>query len=278
MGTSTHTTATVGDGGIGRRYAQHEQTREYSPHTLRRRLGTIRYYERAMGHSVLDATRHTIEDFLISGDWSAETRKGYRGDLIRFFRWALVEELVSVDPTATVEPVRVPKRAPTPLNANEVRRLRLAAGSARAEIELGLGAGLRCAESGARRAIDVDMHLMVSAVRGGKGQKDRTVPLADSIVQHIDLNADYVIGAESSSKAVSGRVKRAMRRAGLGHHRPHNLRATFATELARASNGNLSLVANLMGHESLNTTQRYVHYNPLGRDLVNSLHGGLDAA
>lgn len=43
-----------------------------------------------------------------------------------------------------------------------------------------------------------------------------------------------------------------------GIHVPrHKLRHTFGTEAARASNGNLLVVADMMGHESLTTTSGY---------------------
>jgi integrase len=38
----------------------------------------------------------------------------------------------------------------------------------------------------------------------------------------------------------------------------HNLRATFATELSRQTNGNLLLVGEMLGHASLDTTRGYV--------------------
>ena len=54
--------------------------------------------------------------------------------------------------------------------------------------------------------------------------------------------------------------------------RPHGLRHTFGTEAARVANGSLVLVAQLMGHASISTTQRYVGWTPAGADFVNQLH------
>lgn len=39
---------------------------------------------------------------------------------------------------------------------------------------------------------------------------------------------------------------------------PHQLRASFASELARVTNGNLALVAHVLGHQSMATLAPYV--------------------
>jgi site-specific recombinase XerC len=41
---------------------------------------------------------------------------------------------------------------------------------------------------------------------------------------------------------------------------PHQLRTSFATELARIVNGNLLLVAHVLGHDSIVTTSGYTKY------------------
>lgn len=56
------------------------------------------------------------------------------------------------------------------------------------------------------------------------------------------------------------------------HHRPHDLRHSFATEIAQRANGNLVIVAKLMGHESVLTTERYVAWTPESTHLVNQMY------
>ena len=73
-----------------------------------------------------------------------------------------------------------------------------------------------------------------------------------------------------SPAAVSGRIRRLMRRLAIAG-RPHDLRASFGTQVARASEGDLRKVQRLLRHSSIITTERYVTYWPDGADLVNGL-------
>ena len=69
---------------------------------------------------------------------------------------------------------------------------------------------------------------------------------------------------------VSQRIKRTFKRAGVTGHRPHDLRATFATMLIREGI-DLITVQSYLGHASVATTQRYVLPNDEGVALVNRL-------
>jgi site-specific recombinase XerD len=53
-------------------------------------------------------------------------------------------------------------------------------------------------------------------------------------------------------------VKKALRAAGFGHLRLHDLRHTFATEFVR-SGGNLRVLQELLGHTQFSTTEIYAH-------------------
>lgn len=61
-----------------------------------------------------------------------------------------------------------------------------------------------------------------------------------------------------TKEQIGRQIKKYLRKAGLGNHRPHDLRHTFASHLVM--NGvNLKTVQELLGHESIQTTQIYAH-------------------
>lgn len=106
------------------------------------------------------------------------------------------------------------------------------------------------------------------ARRQGKGAKDRVVPIGDELAA-IVLACGHTMAA-TVGVTVSRRIKRTFKRAGVTGHRPHDLRATFATKAIR-SDVDLVTVQNWLGHASLETTQRYILPDDRGVELVNRL-------
>lgn len=142
----------------------------------------------------------------------------------------------------------------------------------RAVCEVLYGSGLRVSE-----LCDLDV-ASVDFTRGllrvmGKGRKERIVPLhrrgIESLHAWISGARDEVSTSESPSHALfynrrSRRlgprdVRRILeRRVARGHVHPHALRHTFATHLVEGG-ADLRVVQELLGHESLTTTQIYTH-------------------
>ncbi|MFV8756796.1 tyrosine recombinase XerC [Nannocystaceae bacterium ST9] len=153
----------------------------------------------------------------------------------------------------------------------------------KALLEVLYGAGLRVSEA---VGLDVDhlrwegSRLMVRVV-GGKGGKDRVVPLgtraAKALREWLEVRDD-IASPRSPSNAIflgarggrlATRVAREVvyrrcqstgARAVVG---PHGLRHSFATHLLQ-SGCDLRTIQSMLGHASLSTTQRYTHLD-MGR-------------
>ncbi len=131
------------------------------------------------------------------------------------------------------------------------------------------GAGLRISEA---LSLTVrDLPLRQSLAVKGKGGKTRMVPLLPSISKAVErymslcphvLRADEKIfrgirGGELSARQVQLDIQRLRGFLGLPETAtPHALRHSFATHLL-AGGGDLRTIQQLLGHESLSTTQRY---------------------
>ncbi len=106
-----------------------------------------------------------------------------------------------------------------------------------------------------------DIHDGFLMVRGGKGDKDRMIPLTPEIASEL---ADFTREMKPDQRvfglggpAIGMKVKKFAERAGLKDFHTHSLRHKCATDLLE-SNANIKVVQALLGHENLNTTQVYL--------------------
>lgn len=142
----------------------------------------------------------------------------------------------------------------------------------RAVCEVLYGAGLRVAELCGLDVASVDLAGGLLRVLG-KGRKERVVPLhkkgMEALRLWIDDARDDVMVEHSPKEALFFNrrghrlgprdVRRILdRRIEVGHVNPHALRHTYATHLVEGG-ADLRIVQELLGHESLKTTQIYTH-------------------
>lgn len=137
-------------------------------------------------------------------------------------------------------------------------------------LALGLYAGLRVSEISKLDQGDVDLDQLLVHVREGKGAKDREVPLhregAQIIRAYLSHRSSRLPplflsrqGNRISVRAIQRLVLNLASDAGLKKSvSPHKLRHTFAT-LLLDSGADLEVIRELLGHESIATTQIYLH-------------------
>lgn len=218
--------------------------------------------------------------------------------LRQFGRWAHGSGALGADPTRGLRSVRVGRRRqPVALSLPEVHALLRAAGlSARrlarrnyALVQLLLQTGLRVGEVVRLRLGDVTVRERsgVVRVRYGKGEKDREVPLNASVRRALRLLLEVrqdAAGTEAlflsdrggplSERTVQKLLTELARRAHIERMpvTPRVLRHTFATQYLRDHPGKLVELADLLGHESVDTTAVYTR--PSLEELAQDLEAG----
>lgn len=201
-----------------------------------------------------------------------------------FYRYLVMEDRISSDPTARVGVPRRPRAIPKAIPLDEVERfLEQPADSPlghrdRAILETLYGAGLRISELVGLDVDDVDVDAGTVLVRAGKGDRSRRVPLGTharrAIERYVTVVRPALLQRSSGASARGalflnsrgGRLTRQgcwkllkahAERAGLGARvSPHTLRHSFATHMLDAG-ADIRVVQELLGHASLSTTQVY---------------------
>jgi len=171
---------------------------------------------------------------------------------------------------------RTPKRLPTILSQEEVKRMIDAATSLlhRALLMTLYSTGMRRAEVTRLKVSDIDSQRMVVHIKQGKGGQDRDVPLSLKLLETLreywrwKKPQKYLFPGEAkqgsngehlTSKAVYHACKGAARRAGIQKNvGPHTLRHSFATHLLE-SGADLRTIQLLLGHTEIKHTTIYLH-------------------
>ena len=206
-----------------------------------------------------DVTTEQIVQVFARQQWKPETRKAYRNTMSSFFRWLHKSGRRSDDPSLDVPRVKKPHAHPRPCPDRYIAAaMEMATSSERLMIRLGAECGLRRGEIARVHSDDV---VADSAGRSlivrGKGDKQRIVPLPDDLAGIIMDAHGYLFPGR-----FGGHVEESYVGDHISHLLPdgygaHTLRHRFAT-VTYATTHDLFVVAELLGHESVETTEHYV--------------------
>lgn len=203
---------------------------------------------------------------------SLASRNRKAATLKSFFSWAFDEELTGRDLSMQVTCPKVPKKIPHFLSVDEALAV-LKTFDQKNEIPvrekvlflLLYGGGLRISEACNLKWSSVHIEQKILRVMG-KGSKERVIALP-SLTMAVLLRwkkesafDEYVFGeAPLNQRTAYEMVRQSGIRAGLLKPlHPHALRHSFATHLL-SSGANLRTLQELLGHESLQATEKYTH-------------------
>lgn len=210
-----------------------------------------------------------------------------------FYAWLLRRGTRGDDPTALLEPPKLPRALPKALSESEIEALLAAPDAAtapglrdKAMLELMYATGLRVSELVALPATALNLRQGVLRVTG-KGGKDRLVPLGEEAQHWLERYLEQARPQFAGKRTLAplfltaqGRaptrqqfwqlVKRYAGAAGIEPKRisPHGLRHSFATHLLNHG-ADLRALQLLLGHSSLSTTQIYTL---VAREQLQKLH------
>ena len=244
-----------------------------------------RFIRQDSNKEIQQVTHDDIEHFIAglydrgtSGTTRARTVSGIKS----FFNYLYVYDKIEQLPTELVETPKIRRKIPDVLTADEIDRILYSIDLSqpfghrnRAMLEILYGCGLRASELVALQLGDLffdDGYIRVT----GKGDKQRLVPIHRQAIEQVGFylqqrktmaidrkNAEFVFlnnrGKPLSRVMLFLIIKEAVAAAGIEKNvSPHTFRHSFATHLVKGG-ADIRLVQEMLGHESILTTEIYTH-------------------
>lgn len=234
-------------------------------------------------HADVDAARAYLA-LLNAKAYSKATVARKLATLRSFYKYLVKSGHIKSNPLTSVKTPKQDKKLPKFLEYAEVKKLletppldNWLGARDRAILETLYSTGIRVSELVALNMDDVDFLGEVVHVRG-KGKKERISPISSSALQSIqhymefrnkraqsNTNFDGKVlfvnkhGRRLSTRSVRRKMDKYLRIAGMDPDiSPHTLRHSFATHMLN-NGADLRSVQELLGHQSLSTTQVYTH-------------------
>ena len=255
--------------------------RRMSPNTVASYCHDVEAFLNSNGAATSSVTASDIESYLGSIKVSKRSSARILSALRSFFDWCVQEGQTKDNPAALVDSPKLGKYLPAVLSVDEVSAimdsvdLKAPAGKRdRAILEVLYGCGLRVSEAASLRISKINFEDgFVDVI--GKGDKQRLVPLgemaADAIRAYLEdrplpysrAQEDILFlnkfGKPLSRVSIFNMVKKQAMIAGIQKEiSPHTFRHSFATHLIE-NGADLRIVQEMLGHESILTTEIYTH-------------------
>ena len=206
-----------------------------------------------------DVTTEQIVQAFARQQWKPETRKAYRNTISSFFRWLHKSGRRADDQSLDVPRVKKPHAHPRPCPDRYITAaMQKATPSEKLMVRLGAECGLRRGEIARVHSDDVVADSAGhSLIVRGKGDKQRIVPLPDDLANTVMETKGYLFPGRFGGHVEESYIGDHISRLLPDGYAAHTLRHRFATT-AYAATHDLFVVAELLGHESVETTEHYV--------------------
>jgi len=250
-------------------------------------VATVTRTETKVEEIILTADVNTIRRYMANlseKQYCKSTTARKLAALRSFYRFLVKRNYVTSNPVTSIKTPKQDQRLPRFLEVEEVQRLlntpqgdNWLGARDRAIFETLYSTGIRVSELAGLNLEDVDFLGEVIHVRC-KGKKERIAPIGSKALQAIQQYIEYrnkrmqndigfdgkVLfvnkhGKRLSTRSVRRKMDKYLRQAGLDPAiSPHTLRHSFATHMLN-NGADLRSVQELLGHQSLSTTQIYTH-------------------
>lgn len=273
-----------------------------SDNTIKNYLGDLQSFFAWNNDKEIDTTRiYEYLGYLTDNNISPSSRNRKLSSIKSYMKYLFKNKYISEDHARDVESCKIGKRLPSFLSLSESKKLlrnieqlkitknRIPNGYENkirdyAILTLFLNCGLRLSELTNISLEDIDLEQNTLSVIG-KGNKQRIVPLNNSCINSIKKyleirpqTTDKALFISKKGNRISNRmvqviVKNSLETTGIDTNKfhTHSLRHSCATILYQNNNADLNTIKELLGHNSVATTQIYAHVG--NEQLINAVSG-----
>lgn len=256
--------------------------RAMSQNTVASYCSDVSRFLDAAPEDILMTSPQDIEEYVAQGHGlSKRTQARMLSSLRSFFGWLVIEGMIRDNPCDCVDQPKLGRYLPEVLSLEEVERMLDSVDLStwqglrdKAILEVLYGCGLRVSE-----AVNLKLHHLFfdeGFVRvTGKGNKERLVPIGemamDAVMAYLDRRPDSYdaatgafvflnrFGKPLSRQSMFKMIKvQALKSDVRKEISPHTFRHSFATHLVERG-ADLRMVQDMLGHESITTTEIYTH-------------------
>lgn len=273
---------------------------KYSDNTIKNYRYVLDKVERVLKINLnqkFKLTKEDIELFIkddIKHNNDAKTINNNLNVLRTFFRFLVIEEYTDNNVMEHIESMKIRQTMPQTLTKEEILKILdvplISKYSYRdkAMLELMYSSGFRVSELIHLKTYDIDLDMGMIRVLG-KGSKERLVPVGEIALKYLKIyleeyrgllnkkNSDYVFLNNQGNFLSRQSFFKIIKNLAIKNHikkdiTPHTLRHSFATHMLEGG-ADLRSIQELLGHESIETTQIYTHVsNKLKQDAYRKYH------
>lgn len=228
---------------------------------------------------------------------SARTQARVISGIKAFYKYLIMENMISENPTELLESPKTGRKLPDTLSVEEIDRIINAIDRSKPEGERNKAMLETLYSSGLRVSELINLKISNLFFKEGfirligKGDKERIVPIGRTAIKYINIYLNDVRvhvpvkkgsedilflnrrGNKLSRNIIFMIIKDLVKKIGLNKKiSPHTFRHSFATHLIEGG-ADLRAVQEMLGHESITTTEIYLHLNrEYLRDTIMKYH------
>ncbi len=272
--------------------------KKYSKNTIESYKRDLTQFNNFIDKKVTDIEDSDIKKYLKELNILKESNKTvarFISSLRTFYKFLIIEKIVTKNPLENIELPKLNKSLPKTLDEDDIDKLlniKLTDNYSfrnKAMIELMYATGLRVTELINLKIQDIDINMALLRTMG-KGSKERIIPIGDYALHYLELYIlnyrDSMLKKEYNDYLFLNNHGKQMTRQGFfkilkkiaveneieKDFSPHTLRHSFATHLLNHG-ADLRSIQELLGHSDISTTQIYTHVsNKQLKENYNEYH------